>query len=209
MAWIRGNIGNAATQGFAKDIGATSNDVNDAVSLFFVTFVIFRPISAACGRLVGPKYWMPFLMGCWGLLTLSNAFIHGRGQLIAIRLLIGLFEAKFYPSVLFYLSTFYPRFDLATRIGIFYGQYSIAGAFSGAISYGIFHLKGAVHNWHYLFIIEGSLTMFVALLALVLLPKHSGSAWFLTQAERQFAAERMRIDNEKYVLKEYGSSTSN
>jgi hypothetical protein len=51
--------------------------------------------------------------------------------------------------------------------------------------------------------------MFVALLALVLLPKHSGSAWFLTQAERQFAAERMRIDNEKYVLKEYGSSTSN
>ena len=55
------------------------------------------------------------------------------GQLIAIRLLIGVFEAGFYPSVLFYLSTFYPRFDLATRIGIFYGQYAIAGAFSGAI----------------------------------------------------------------------------
>ena len=55
------------------------------------------------------------------------------GQLIALRLLIGLFEAGFYPTVLFYLSTFYPRFDLATRIGIFYGQYAIAGAFSGAI----------------------------------------------------------------------------
>lgn len=55
------------------------------------------------------------------------------GQLIAIRLLIGVFEAGFYPSVLFYLSTFYTRFDLATRIGIFYGQYAIAGAFSGAI----------------------------------------------------------------------------
>ena len=48
--------------GFAKDIGATSNDVNDAVSLFFITFVIFQPISAAAGRLLGPKYWMPFLM---------------------------------------------------------------------------------------------------------------------------------------------------
>lgn len=48
--------------------------------------------------------------------------------------------------------------------------------------------------------------MFVALLALVVLPKHPGSAWFLTQAEREFAAERMRIDNEKYVLKEYGST---
>jgi hypothetical protein len=40
-----------------------------------------------------------------------------------------------------------------------------------------------------------------------MLPKHPGSAWFLTPAEREFAAERMRIDNEKYVLKEYGSST--
>lgn len=55
------------------------------------------------------------------------------GQLIALRLLIGLFEAGFYPTVLFYLSTFYTRFDLATRIGVFYGQYAIAGAFSGAI----------------------------------------------------------------------------
>lgn len=48
--------------GFATDIGATSNDINDAVSLFFITFVIFQPISAAAGRLLGPKYWMPFLM---------------------------------------------------------------------------------------------------------------------------------------------------
>jgi MFS family permease len=54
-------------------------------------------------------------------------------QLIAVRLLIGLFEAGFYPTAVFYLSTFYTRFDLAVRIALFYGQYAIAGAFSGAI----------------------------------------------------------------------------
>ncbi|KAJ5454872.1 uncharacterized protein N7458_005828 [Penicillium daleae] len=189
---------------FAKDIGVTSNDVNDAVSLFFITFVIFQPISAAAGRMIGPKYWMPFLMAVWGVLTLSNALIHGRGQLIAIRLLIGVFEAGFYPTVLFYLSTFYPRFDLATRIGIFYGQYAIAGAFSGAISYGIFKLQGALHNWQYLFLIEGSMTIFVALLALLVLPRQPGSAWFLSREEKEFAAQRMRIDNERYVLSEHG-----
>lgn len=57
---------------FATDIGATSNDVNDAVSLFFITFVIFQPISAAGGRLVGPKYWMPFLM-----VGLCHLFLNG------------------------------------------------------------------------------------------------------------------------------------
>lgn len=54
-------------------------------------------------------------------------------QLIALRLLMGVFEAGFYPTALFYLSNFYTRFDLAVRIALFYGQYAVAGAFSGAI----------------------------------------------------------------------------
>jgi MFS family permease len=62
-----------------------------------------------------------------------STYLPQTGQLIAIRLLIGLFEAGFYPTAVFYLSTFYTRFDLAVRIALFYGQYAIAGAFSGAI----------------------------------------------------------------------------
>lgn len=56
-----------------------------------------------------------------------------RGSLITTRLLIGAFEAGFYPTALAYLTAFYPPFDLAVRIALFYGQYAVAGAFSGAI----------------------------------------------------------------------------
>ena len=75
----KGNIGNAETQGmlsletpldfpvsgltkcigFTKDIGAKPNDLNLAVSLFFITFVLFQPPSAAVGRWIGPRYWIP------------------------------------------------------------------------------------------------------------------------------------------------------
>ena len=55
------------------------------------------------------------------------------GALIATRLLVGAFEAGFYPTAVAYLSAFYIRFDLAVRIGLFYGMYAIAGAFSGSI----------------------------------------------------------------------------
>jgi hypothetical protein len=56
--------------------------------------------------------------------------------------MIGAFEAGFYPTAVAYLSTFYGRYDMAVRIGIFYGQYAIAGAFSGSIGmpYTIFYL---------------------------------------------------------------------
>ena len=56
-----------------------------------------------------------------------------KGALIATRLLIGAFEAGFFPTAVAYLSTFYTRYDLAVRIGLFYGMYAVAGAFSGSI----------------------------------------------------------------------------
>lgn len=52
------------------------------------------------------------------------------------------------------------------------------------------------------------MTIFVALLALIVLPKQPGSAWFLSQEEKKFAAERMRIDNERYVFSEYGTTNT-
>ncbi|KAK3291091.1 uncharacterized protein B0H64DRAFT_420431 [Chaetomium fimeti] len=39
----------------------------------------------------------------------------------------------FYPTAVMYLASFYSPFDLAVRIGLFFGQYAIASAFSGAL----------------------------------------------------------------------------
>ncbi|KIX94011.1 uncharacterized protein Z520_10348 [Fonsecaea multimorphosa CBS 102226] len=203
----RGNVGNAETQGFTTDIGAHPDDLNLAVSLFFITFVLFQPPSAAVGRYLGAKYWVPVIMVCWGVLTICQAFIKGRATLIATRLLIGVFEAGFYPSCVFYLSTFYTRYDLAVRIGLFYGQYAIAGAFSGSIAYGVFHITtGSLKNWQYLFIIEGGATCLIAIIAWFWLPLGPGSAWFLKEKDRAYAVERIRLDSAMYAQHTYGNS---
>ncbi|TKW48658.1 putative transporter, partial [Colletotrichum tanaceti] len=192
--------------GFTNDIGAVPDDLNLAVSLFFITFILFQPPSAAIGRWLGGKHWIPIMMLGWGFVTLGQAFIKGRDSLIATRLLIGAFEAGFYPTAVAYLSFFYSRYDLAVRVGLFYGQYAVAGAFSGAISYGVFHLNhGPLRNWQYLFVIEGALTVLFGLVAWVLLPVGPGSAWFLTAAERRFAVDRIRADNAAFVEHTYDS----
>lgn len=43
-------------------------------------------------------------------------------EVFAIRFFLGIFEAAMLPGVLFYLSTFYKRNELASRLGIFYGN---------------------------------------------------------------------------------------
>ncbi|KAL6704438.1 hypothetical protein ACN47E_008182 [Coniothyrium glycines] len=201
----RSNVGNAETQGFSKDIGATSDDLNLAVSLFFVTFIVLQPPSAAIGRWLGSNHWIPIMMLGWGTSTLAHAFIRGRTALIGLRLVIGAFEAGFYPTAVAYLSTFYSRYDLAVRIGLFYGQYAVAGAFSGSLAYGIFHLAdGSLHNWQFLFIIEGTLTIVFAVIAWFWLPRGPGSAWFLDVEQRKYAVNRIIRDNAPFVVHEYG-----
>lgn len=191
----RSNLGNAETDGFTKDLGLPSTAINTAISFFFCTFVPLSPISAVIGKRVGQTKWLTFISLGWGISTFSQAFVKTEAQLIAIRLLIGVFESGFYATCVSYLSTFYPRFDMAFRIAIFFSSIAVAGAFGGLIAYGCFHIDGSLYGWQYLFIIEGCLTIALGLVTPFWLAVSPGSAWFLNETERRFADKRMVIDS--------------
>lgn len=186
--------------GFTRDIGVEPDDLNLAVSLFFVTFVTLQPASAAMGRWLGAKNWIPIIMMGWGACTIAQAWTNNKASLITIRLLIGAFESGFYPTAVAYLSTWYTSFDLAVRIALFYGQYAVAGAFGGSIAYGVFQIKGGtLHNWQWLFIIEGAATCVVAAVAWFWLPTGPQSAWFLNRENRKLVVNRIRRETAMYV----------
>lgn len=86
------------------------------------------------------------------------------------------------------------------------GSYSIAGAFSSIIAYGILQLKGSLHSWQYLFIIEGAATIGLAILAYFFLPSHASKAWFLNADEKAFAVDRMLRDSGGEDYQEKGIS---
>jgi hypothetical protein len=53
---------NVVNAGFTKSIGATPDDLNVAVSLFFISFVLLQPPSAAVGRWLGARHWITIMM---------------------------------------------------------------------------------------------------------------------------------------------------
>jgi hypothetical protein len=74
------------------------------------------------------------------------------------------------------------------------------------IAFGVFHLRNTgLYNWQWLFIIEGALTVSMAPIAWVWLPKSPETAWFLNEDERILAAARILKDNVDYVVREHGS----
>lgn len=59
------------------------------------------------------------------------------------------------------------------QLAVFLGSSTVAGAFGGALAYGILgHLNGAqgLAAWRWLFIIEGLPTICLGLLAFVIIP---------------------------------------
>ncbi|KAF3006753.1 hypothetical protein E8E13_009942 [Curvularia kusanoi] len=201
----KSNIGNAESAHFTTDIGIKKGDLNTAVALFFAFFVTLQPAGAALGRKYGMVAWVPSCMLLWGLSTMLHIWVKGRWQLYTLRILIGCLEAGFYPVTVSYLSLFYTRFEFGRRLSLFYGQAAVGGALGGVISYFVFkHFpdqhgdepgsESRWHSWQVLFLLEGGLTVAVALLGYFWLPHSVETAWFLTPEERRYASSRVVKD---------------
>lgn len=130
-----------------------------------------------------------------------------KGGLVVCRLLMGAFEAGFMAGVIYYLTTFYKRNELAFRISIFYGSATIAGAFSGLIAYGVFQINHAsIPGWKFLMIVEGGATVVLAVFSFWHLPPSARDCRWFTEEERYVAEQRMLRDsssenNEEFDLK--------
>lgn len=152
------------------------------------------------GRRVGAKWWIGVLMICWGSISIAHVAIRSSTTFLALRLLLGVAEAGFTPTAFYYMSTFYPKFSLGFRMGLFSGMFSVAGAFAGLLAYGILHLETSIlQGWQMLFLFEGVLTIFVAILVLTLLPADVTHVWFLTKKERAHAVYRMERDLQTFA----------
>lgn len=122
-------MGNAKTAGLTDDLGFTGNQYNIIVSIFFVPYVLFAPPVAMVGKKYGPHRVLPMMMFGFGSMTLLMAAVQNFSGVFALRFILGACESAFFPLVIYYLTTFYRRGELARRLALFYAASNIANAF--------------------------------------------------------------------------------
>jgi len=102
--------------------------------VFYVPFCLFgTPISIIVKKYSAARV-IPILMMAFGTMALLTGIAKNFSEIFALRWFLGVFESAMLPGVVYYLSTFYKRDELATRIGIFYAASAVSGAFSGSSS---------------------------------------------------------------------------
>jgi len=100
------------------------------------------------------------------------------------------------PGVILYLSFFYPRARLQSRIASFFASASLAGAFSGLLAYGIVNMDGVAgrRGWAWIFILEGAFTAAFGLIVWKFIPPTPRHAKFLTEQEQQYIVDVLKED---------------
>ena len=179
-------------------LALTSTQYLTALSILFVGYILMQvPSNLFLNKIGKPALYLPTVMIVWGVISAATAGAKSYGGLIAIRFFLGVVEAAYFPGCLFFLSSWYTRKELGFRTAILYSGSLLSGAFSGLISAGIRNgLDGArgLRAWRWLFIIEGVITIFLAMCAYFVLPNFPRTTSWLTENERQLAVWRLDED---------------
>ena len=206
MLTVPFSSGNARLANLEEDLGLQNQDFNAILSVFYITYSLCEIPSMLLCKYIGPGYFLPLATLGFGIVTIGTAFCQNKGQMIACRILLGVFEAGLLPGVAYYLSRWYRHAELAFRLGMYMVMTPTSGAFGGLLASGILSLDrvGSLTEWRMIFGIEGIITCGIALILLFLLTDSPATARWLSAEEKELATLRVlseRVGQEEILDK--------
>ncbi|TWU73366.1 hypothetical protein ED733_000942 [Metarhizium rileyi] len=198
LAFIdRSNIGNARLAGLEKDLNLHNYEYNTALSVFYISYIVFEiPCNALC-KYMGPAWFIPCITLGFGILTICTAFATNFATLCVVRFFLGILEAGMMPSLVYFLSRWYRQSELTFRVSLFIISASLAGAFGGLLASAILRLEslGSLHSWRMIFAIEGTATALLGVICFFALPDGPETALWLTRPEKDLAIARLQSES--------------
>ncbi|OJJ08558.1 hypothetical protein ASPVEDRAFT_57612 [Aspergillus versicolor CBS 583.65] len=201
----RSNIGNAKVlnQDTGNDLltetKMSNYEYTIALMVFLIAYALFEVPSNYLLKKLRPSRWIAFLMLSWGATTIGLGGATNYAQVTGIRFLLGVTEAGLFPGLVYYLTFWYRTSERSLRVALILASATLAGAFGGAIAYGVGYLNGDHGHsaWRWLFFIEGAPSCASAILVFFFLPDYPESAKWLSEDERELARQRLSVEGSK------------
>ncbi len=199
----RVNVGFAKLQ-MQTDLGFTDTAYGIGAGVFFIGYFLFEVPSNLILERVGARIWIARIMIFWGLVSSATMFVSGETTFYALRFLLGVAEAGFFPGIILYLTYWYTRKHRARMVASFMTAITLSGVIGGPLSGGIlskFSGVSGLAGWQWLYLLEGLPSVLVGLLVLWLLDDGPRKAKWLSDGEKELLARRIEED-EKLKIQE-------
>lgn len=207
----RVNVGFAKLQ-MARELAWSDAVYGFGAGIFFLGYFLFEVPSNLLLQRVGARRWIARIMISWGVISSAFAVVDrlpwgplpaffGIDRIefgfYALRLLLGLAEAGFFPGIILYLTYWFPSARRARTVAWFMTAIAAANVLGAPLSGWImqsFDGAGGWSGWRWLFLIEGIPSLVIGAVVLALLPDGPTSARWLTAAEQHVVIEALRAD---------------
>jgi MFS family permease len=182
--------------GLPKDLNMTGEQPSIALTVFFVPYVLFEVPSNLCLKRFNPHIWLPACISAFGIVMLCQGFVQSYGGLIVTRFFLGLAEAGIFPASFYLISFWYRRDEAQKRFTIYWSSVLAAGSFGGLLASAITNMDGirGLSDWRWVFILEGILSIIVAIIAFVTVTDFPTEAKWLTPEEKEFIVAKTHAD---------------
>ncbi len=181
-------------------IGITDTVYGFAAGIFFLGYFLFEVPSNLILTKVGARRWIARILVTWGLVSAATAFVSGPDEFVAMRFVLGLAEAGFFPGILLYLTYWFPAAERARVVGLFMVAVPLASVIGSPISGALLGVGASpstsispglggphgLQGWQWLLLIEGLPAVALGFICLTLLPDTPREAKWLAPREREW-----------------------
>jgi MFS family permease len=193
----RVNVGFAKLQ-MLKDLSLSDAAFATGAGIFFIGYFFFEVPSNVLLKKFGARMWIARIMISWGIISACMIFVKGEWSFYAMRFLLGLAEAGFFPGVIYYLTLWYPSRLRSTRTAWFVAAIAVSGVVGNPISGWIMDaLSGAMKlaGWQWLFLSEGIPSILVGFWVIFYLDSSIAEAKWLTPEEKASLAHNLEAED--------------
>ncbi|MFF3817570.1 MFS transporter [Streptomyces bluensis] len=180
------------------DVGVSATAYGLGAGLFFIGYALFEVPSNMLLERFGARVWLTRIMITWGAVIVAMCFIHNVWMFYALRFLLGVAEAGFFPGVLLYFTQWLPDSSRGRASAIFLGGSATAYIVTGPITGALLELDGigGFAGWRWMFALEGLLSIVVGFIAGFFLVSRIQDARWLTQEEKDALSAAVTRDEE-------------
>ncbi|KAF2112789.1 major facilitator superfamily domain-containing protein [Lophiotrema nucula] len=198
LKWLdSSNVNNAYVSGMKEELKLNGNQYSLFGTFYNLGYLVFQiPSLLILSRPKLAKYYLPTMEVLWSVVTFSQSQMRNEHDIYGTRFLLGLLETPVASGTTYILGSWYRPEEVFKRTGVWYVSNNIAVMFGGylqAAAYKNLNGIGGMAGWRWLFIIDGIISLPIAIAGFFIFPglPSSKKPWWLTEAQHALAQKRV------------------
>ena len=169
-----------------KQLGLSASQFGLAAGILFLGYCLFEVPSNLLLYRFGARRWLARIMISWGIVSAATIFVVGPNSFYAVRLLLGVAEAGFFPGVTYFLAAWFPAQYRTRMLAWFLIGIPLSSLIGGPVCGMLLQMDGiwGFAGWQWLFLGVSLPCIPLGVLTLWLLADRPETAAWLSSDER-------------------------